>query len=516
MGKTDVRSAEDLQERSAELSYQAFDLMDAGADRIQEMLRELVGLFEAGVLRPLPVTSWDVRQSQDAFRFMSQAKHIGKLVLTIPQSLDAAGTVVITGAGGLGGVVARHLVAEHGVRHVLLVSRRGMDAPGAAELVAELGAAVTVAACDVTDREALAEVLASVSPDHPVTGVVHTAGVLEDGVIGSLSREQLDRVLAPKVDAAWHLHELTRDLDLSLFVVFSSVAGVLGGGGQGNYAAGNVFLDALMRQRRCEGLPGLSMAWGAWTTEVGLVGTLSDTDRQRIARSALPPLSPAQGMDLFDRALRTGYPVLALTRLNPQALRAQQDIPAVWRSLAGGTLRRAADNTRYGREGLGQRLAGLSSVDRAQILVDLVRDAAAAVLGHASSAQIDTDQPFSELGFDSLTSVELRNLLQSKTGLSLAASAVFDYPTITRLAGHLAVGLVSRSWWGRLRCRRWCRSPMIRSSSWGWPVGSPVVSRVRTTCGGSSAMELMASPRSRPAAAGIWTRYWVPTAPRLR
>ena len=357
-------------------------------------------------------------------------------------SLDPTGTVVITGGtGGLGGVVARHLVAEHGVRHLLLLSRRGMDAPGAAELVAELeqlGATAVVAACDVTDRQALAEVLASVSPDHPVTGVVHTAGVVDDGVIGSLSREQLDRVLAPKVDAAWHLHELTLDVDLSLFVVFSSIGGLLGGGGQGNYAAGNVFLDALMQQRRGLGLPGLSMAWGPWTTEIGLVGTLSQTDVQRIARSAMPPLSPAQGMDLFDRALGTGYPVLALTRLNTRTLRAQQDIPALWRSLVVGTLRRAASDARDGREGLGQRLAGLSRVDREQVLVELVRESAGAVLGHASSTQIDTDQPFSGLGFDSLTAVELRNLLQSKTGLSLAASAVFDYPTVTRLAGYLA------------------------------------------------------------------------------
>uniref|UniRef100_UPI0022B8D96B type I polyketide synthase n=1 Tax=Streptomyces sp. RPT161 TaxID=3015993 RepID=UPI0022B8D96B len=362
---------------------------------------------------------------------------------TFPEPvLGGLGTVVVTGGtGGLGGVLARHLVAEHSVQHLLLLSRRGMDAPGAAELVAELeqlGAATVVAACDVSDRQALAEVLANVSPDHPVTGVVHTAGVVDDGVIGSLSREQLDRVLAPKVDAAWNLHELTQGLDLSLFVAFSSIGGLLGGGGQGNYAAGNVFLDALMQQRHRQGLPGLSMAWGPWTTEIGLVGTLSQTDLQRIARSATPPLSVEQGMALFDRALRTDSPLLALTRLNTQTLRAQQDIPALWRSLVGSSLRPAANNTRDGREGLGQRLAGLTYAERAQVLLELVRDSAAAVLGHASSAPIDGDQPFSELGFDSLTGVELRNLLQAKTGASLPASVVFDYPTVTRLAGYLA------------------------------------------------------------------------------
>ncbi|WP_333482451.1 type I polyketide synthase, partial [Streptomyces sp. RPT161] len=342
---------------------------------------------------------------------------------TFPESvLGGSGTVVVTGGtGGLGGVLARHLVAEHGVQYLLLLSRRGMDAPGAAELVAELGqlgAAVSVASCDVADRQALAEVLASVSPDHPVTGVVHAAGVLEDGVIGSLSREQLDRVLTPKVDAAWNLHELTQGLDLSLFVAFSSVAGLTGSGGQANYAAGNVFLDTLMQQRHDQGLPGLSMAWGPWTAERGL--------------------SASQGVDLFDRALGTGYPVLALTRLNVQALRAQADVPAVWRSLSGGVLRRVADNTRNGREGLGQRLAGLSSVDREQVLFDLVRESAAAVLGYDSSAQIGSDQPFSELGLDSLTAVDLRNLLQTKTGASMPVTLVFDYPTVTRVAGYLA------------------------------------------------------------------------------
>ncbi|MDI5969359.1 SDR family NAD(P)-dependent oxidoreductase [Streptomyces sp. SL13] len=443
MGTSDIRSAEDLRDRYADVSYQTFELTDAGFDRIQQMLAELVTLFEAGELRPLPVRGWDVRQAQDAFRFMSQAKHVGKLVLTVPQAPDASGTVVITGAGALGGALARHLAGEHGIRHLLLVSRRGPAAPGAAELVTELaarGATATFAACDLTDRQALAAVLAGVSAQHPVTGVVHTAGILEDGVIGSLSPHQLDRVLAPKVDAAWHLHELTRDLDLSFFVVFSSLAGLLGSGGQANYAAGNAFLDALVRCRREQGLPGSSMAWGAWTTELGLVGTLSPADLRRIERSALPPFSVAQGMDMFDQAVRSSQPVLGLARLNARALRAQQDVPALWRSLAGAAPRRTADNTRDGRGGPGQRLAELSVGEREQALAELVRESAAAVLGHGSGAQIDPDRPFRELGFDSLTSVELRNLLQAKAGAVLAASVVFDYPTVTRLARHLAAG----------------------------------------------------------------------------
>ncbi|MFE4335989.1 type I polyketide synthase [Streptomyces sp. NPDC056831] len=439
MGKTDVRSAESLTDRYPGLSYLAFDLSDAGAERVQRMLRELVDLFEAGVLRPLPVTTWDVRQAPEAFRFMSQARHVGKLVLTVPYEPDGTGTVVITGGtGALGAVVARHLVGEHGVRHLMLLSRRGPDAPGAAELVAELarpGAEVTVAACDVTDRRALADALASVTPEHPLTGVVHTAGVVDDGVLGSLSQDQVDRVLSPKVDAAWHLHELTRDLDLSLFLVFSSLSGVLGSGGQANYAAGNSFLDALMQRRRDLGLPGLSMAWGPWTTEIGMAGALSRTDLQRLARSAMPPLTTEQGMDLFDRAARSAQPVLGLARLNLPALRKQQDLP-VWRTLAGG--RRRAANRRSTGRGLGGQLASMSTADRERALAELVRESAATVLGHSSGAGIDPARLFSDLGFDSLTAVELRNLIQARTGIALVAGVVFDHPTVTRLAGHLA------------------------------------------------------------------------------
>ncbi|WP_305790291.1 type I polyketide synthase, partial [Symbioplanes lichenis] len=357
-------------------------------------------------------------------------------VTTADTAARVPDTVLITGGtGGLGGLVARQLVEAYGVRGLVLLSRRGPDAPGAASLAADLrarGAEVTVVACDVTDRAALAGVLAA----HPVDGVVHTAGILDDGVIGTLTRDQLDRVLAPKVDAAWHLHELTGDL--SLFVVFSSVAGLTGSGGQGNYAAGNAFLDALMQHRRHAGRPGLALAWGPWTSELGLTGGLSDTDRRRIERSAMPPLAVDQGLALLDLALRTDRPLLALTRVNPQALRASGDVPAVWRALAGGPTRRTADNKGAGRDSLDDQLAGLSGDEARQLLTGLVHDAAATVLGHAPGSRLNTEQPFKALGFDSLTAVELRNLLQSRTGRTLPAGVVFDYPTVTRLAGYLA------------------------------------------------------------------------------
>ncbi|MHC5908052.1 SDR family NAD(P)-dependent oxidoreductase, partial [Streptomyces sp. S6] len=323
MGKTDRREPDEVARAYPGVGYQAFDLGEAGPDRTQEILVELLELFEAGVLDPLPVTSWDVRQAPEAYRFLSQARHIGKVVLTLPGSLsgEGAGTVLVTGATGtLGGLVARHLVAEHGVRRLLLVSRSGLAAPGAAELVAELaasGAVAEVVACDVADREALAAVLAGV----PLTGVVHTAGVVDDGLIAGLSDERVVEVLRPKVDAAWHLHQLTRDLDLAAFVLFSSGAGVLGNPGQAGYAAGSVFLDALAAERRAAGLPGLSLAWGLWAPGSALTDPLGQADLARLARSGVAALPADEALALFDRALAMDSDALLL----PMSL----DLPAL-------------------------------------------------------------------------------------------------------------------------------------------------------------------------------------------
>ncbi|MFD6367071.1 SDR family NAD(P)-dependent oxidoreductase [Streptomyces roseolus] len=356
-----------------------------------------------------------------------------------------AGTVLITGAtGALGAVLARHVVAEHGARHLLLVSRRGESAPGAAELRAELeeaGASVTVAACDVTDREALAGLLAAVPAEHPLTAVVHTAGIVEDGVFSALTRQQLDAVLLPKVDAAWNLHELTRDLDLSAFVVYSSIAGLLGTAGQANYASGNTFLDALAAHRRAQGLPGLSLAWGLWAESSELSGSLTDADIKRLARSGLLPLRTAEAMELFDAAPATGEAVLGVTRLDTAALRsADTEPPALLRGLVRRAPKRAAAAATADQAGgasLAERLAALSPGQQEAALVDLVRAQVAGVLGHADPSAIDADRAFQELGFDSLTAVELRNRLNTASGLRLPTTLVFDHPNPGALAAYL-------------------------------------------------------------------------------
>ncbi|MEU0222357.1 beta-ketoacyl reductase, partial [Streptomyces sp. NPDC006265] len=298
--------------------------------------------------------------------------HVPRLLRTpVPQPAadgprtvwDPDGTVLVTGGtGSLGAHFARHLVTGHGVRHLLLVSRRGPDAPGAAELCSELralGVTVTVAAADVADRTALAGVLASVSSAHPLRGVVHTAGVLDDGVIASQTPQRLDAVLRPKADAAWNLHELTRDAGLTAFVLFSSVAAAVGGPGQPTYAAANAHLDALAQHRAASGLPATSIAWGLWERATGLTGGLTETDLKRIARSGFRTVPQELGTALFDLALDTGRPYLVATPLDIPVLRRQPQIPVLLRSLVRVPVRATARGAADAGPGLADRLAGL-------------------------------------------------------------------------------------------------------------------------------------------------------------
>jgi rifamycin polyketide synthase module 4/5/6 len=357
---------------------------------------------------------------------------------------DPDGTVLITGGtGSLGAMVARHLVAEHGVRHLVLASRRGPDAEGAAELaagLAEAGAAVTVTACDVADRDAVAALLAAVPAGHPLTGVVHTAGVLDDGVIGALTPERLEYVFGPKVTAIRHLDELTRDMDLSVFAVFSSAAGVFGSAGQGNYGAANAFLDGLMARRRADGLPGVSMAWGLWQQAGGMTADLSQADQARMSRGGVLPLGSAEGMRLFDAALRMPTALAVPIKLDLRALRADAAAGSAMRPLLRGllNLRRKTSRAASGDNGrLAARLAGLAPQEQEALLLDLVRTQVAIVLGHAGPASVGAEKAFKDAGFDSLTSVELRNRLREATGLTLTPTVVFDYPTPLALARHL-------------------------------------------------------------------------------
>ncbi|WP_280373553.1 type I polyketide synthase [Nocardia wallacei] len=400
------------------------------------MLTDLVTLFDRRVLTPPPITGWDVRDAVTALRHVGQARHIGKVVLTCPRPLDPAGTVLITGGTGMiGAAVARHLVSRYGIRRLLLTSRAGENAPGATELAKELtagGAHVEIAACDVTDRAAVAQLLRRVRAPHPLTAVVHAAGTVDDALFAGQSPEKLARVLRPKVDAAWHLHELTRAQDLAAFVVFSSAAGVLGTPGQANYAAANGFLDALASVRQHDGLPGSSLAWGLWAEQSAVSAHLGARDRARMERGGFRTLTTAQALGLFDAAMRSSLPVTVPIRLDTAAV---TDPPPLLRGLV--RRRRAAATAAPEPADFAARLAGHTVEEQHRLLLELLARHVAAVLDHDPGRAFDGHRRFADLGFDSLTTVELRNQLRRSTGVTISPTAIFDYPTPAALAEHL-------------------------------------------------------------------------------
>ncbi|WP_461029875.1 type I polyketide synthase, partial [Streptomyces sparsus] len=362
----------------------------------------------------------------------------------VPLPAGTGGTVLVTGGTGLlGAAVSRHLVVEHGARDLLLLSRRGAEAPGAGDLVSELtglGARVTVAACDVTDRQQLDDVLGALPADRPLTAVVHTAGALDDGVLPSLTPERLSAVLRPKVDAVLALWEATRDAELSAFVMFSSVAGVLGGAGQGNYAAANSFLDAFAYEVRAHGVPAASVAWGVWAGR-----DLFTSGKAGLALPGLGELPPEQGLQLLDAAWnRPGLTVAARWDLGALLERASAgEAPALLRSVLPPPARPAARDTPAQASELKHLVAAMTDEERDTALVGLVRDHVATALGHSSADAVDATADLKGLGFDSLTSLNLRNALNTATRLSLPPGVAFEFSTPTALARHIKEQLLA-------------------------------------------------------------------------
>ncbi|WP_417801401.1 SDR family NAD(P)-dependent oxidoreductase, partial [Streptomyces heilongjiangensis] len=350
-----------------------------------------------------------------------------------PADWDADGTVLITGgSGALAGLVARHLVERHGVRRLLLASRSGRPARGTERLDAD----ITAVRCDVSDREAVAALIASIPDDHPLTAVVHTAGVLDDGVLHALTAERIDTSFAAKVDGARHLHELTAQLDLTAFVLFSSASAVLGAAGQGNYAAANAYLDALAAHRRRQGMPAVSLAWGLWAEHGGMARGLGDTELTRISRIGVTALTAEEGMRLFDAGCAAGQALLVPMRVDAAALRARRDhLPAPMRSLVPERARAAtrAQPTASMRG----RLAELTAPERSRTVLNLVRNAVADTLGYNAADGVRPDQNLDEAGFDSLTAVEFRNRLSAAVELRLPATLTYDYPTPVAIAEHV-------------------------------------------------------------------------------
>ncbi|WP_231999212.1 SDR family NAD(P)-dependent oxidoreductase [Mycobacterium sp. 1081908.1] len=441
IGKTDIRRVDDIAASHRGVDYRVYDLSSAPAEALQPAWAALTEMFATGVLKPLPTTSYGLLNAPHAFRDMSQARHTGKIVLIPPAVLDPQGTVLITGGTGmLGALFAEHLVTRHGVEHLLLLSRSGIDAPGAGELqqrLAGLGAQVAITACDTSDPAEVAAALDTVPADHPLTAVIHAAGVLDDALVTDLSPEQLDAVLAAKADAAWHLHHLTADRDLAAFVLFSSAAGILGSAGQANYAAANAFLDALAHHRHHTQRQATSMAWGYWQTPSGMTAHLSTSDLTRLSSTGLTPITNERGLALFDAALSSQPTNLLASPFNIGALARQARNGTLDPILSALTTSRPKAATASPRT-LAATLAAQTPQQRLNTLTAMVTATTAAVLAHPDPAALDPDSPFKELGIDSLTALELRNTVNQRTGLALPATLAFDHPTPAKLASHLA------------------------------------------------------------------------------
>ena len=323
---------------------------------------------------------------------------------------DWQGTILITGGtGGLGGLLARHLVDRHGARNLILASRSAQQSEDARALVDELakhGAQVRLVDCDVADHSQVEDLIANIPSEHPLEAVVHAAGTLEDGVIESLNEDRLANVFAPKVNGAWNLHELTREIDLSAFVLFSSVAGALGSPGQGNYAAANGFLEGLASLRRAQGLPATSIAWGLWSGDSGMKGRLREVDLARIERSGMLALPPQAGLDLFDTAIALDGASVVAVRFDPRTLTARAragELPSV----LGNLVRAPSRKPRERQEStLGGGLGAMEAAERERVLWQLVRRESAGVLGHASAEAVSMNLAFKDLGFDSLAAIE--------------------------------------------------------------------------------------------------------------
>ncbi|WP_269749936.1 type I polyketide synthase [Polyangium fumosum] len=441
MGKTDLRSPSAVAAVHPGILYRAFDLLEAAPARIQELFGTILEGFAAGHLRPLPVRSFAITDAEAAFRLMAQARHIGKIALlpvgeAVASPIVAEGTVLITGGlGALGLHVARWLWEEHRVGHILLVGRRAPEGErlSAVEALRAAGARITVAQADVSDASAVRALLDAVPPEVPLRGVIHAAGVLDDGILTQQSPERFERVLAPKVRGAWNLHVETRALPLDFFVLFSSATSVLGSAGQSNYAAANAFLDGLAAQRRASGQPGLSVNWGAWA-EGGMAEALDEVQRSRLARQGMGTILPKEGLRLLEQALSRPEAQLCVLPVDLRVLRQSLAgvVPPLWRSLLVQRPGRAP-----AAKGWAASLLGMAPEARLGEMAASVRAEIAKVLALGAPSDVPSERPLRELGLDSMMAVELRNALAARVGRTLPATLVFDHPTVEALARYL-------------------------------------------------------------------------------
>jgi NADPH:quinone reductase-like Zn-dependent oxidoreductase/SAM-dependent methyltransferase len=428
IGKSEIWSGDSVARVRDDVTYRAVDLFAYSRENpgaTGAMLREIAAALDEGSLQPLPVEGFAIERAVTAFRAMQSARHVGKIVLTVGPEAAADGAVLIAGGTSGLGLLTAEWLAERGVREIVLAARRTSDA-ALEEAVAGLrarGCSVTTAAVDITDRAAVAELLAGRS----LRGVVHAAGLLHDGLVAELEWPRFERVLGPKVTGLWNLHELTRGMALEFFVAYSSVASVLGSAGQSNHAAANAFVDSLMAWRRRNGLPGLSINWGPWS-ELGGAARMTRATKERQRQSGIGSIGTRKGRALLPYLWRHGSAGIMAAPIDWSRFRERVEGQPFFQEFLHTESR--AGEARRRIEGL--RGAGLRDAVARLVLAEL-----RAVLGHEEAWLPDEEQGFFGLGMDSLTSLELRNRLEKATGLRLAATALFDHPSPERLTEHL-------------------------------------------------------------------------------
>lgn len=448
IGKTNIFTPEQAAKIRPEGSYHVIfigDLIREQPAYIQSMLQELLDMFERGDLTPLPQRVFPLKEAAEAFRYMAQAKHIGKIVLiqrerqVLPENLNAHGSYLITGAfGGIGPHLARWMV-EHGAKRLVLASRRGESAPGAKELAQELtdaGAEVILCKADLARPQDVMAVIGAAGV--PLRGVIHAAGIVADGMLQQQEWSNFERALLPKLDAPWLLHRLTQGMPLDFFVLFSSAASVMGSQGQANYAAGNAFLDALAHFRQSNGLAALSINWAGWEN-LGMTAAISERDRKRWEKLGLSSIAVPDGLNAFAASLKVKRPQIAVLPIDwPIFSQSTLGKQPIFRKLATPDGSEKVTETTILHQPKWLLQWDETPINhRRTVLTQVIRGEAIRVLDLVPGTQIDARRALNELGLDSLTAVEMRNRLSQLLEEPLPSTLLFDFPTCEALADYL-------------------------------------------------------------------------------